>query len=189
MDCSPPGSSVHGISQERILKWYAISFSRGSSQPMDQAGRFFTTVPPGKHWMKWHPYKPVQDFMCNCCLFIVTVIIGILTQKPSPCHIASVFPNTFWFYLLSKEDLIVRRILLKPWMHRSTPLWIEAMYLLARCFPRPEGGRKSWLTALINKSSPHWNLCFLWNSCFLLAKSSSAGNPGFLWILTLTKVF
>ena len=33
MDCSPPGSSVHGISQARILEWVAISFSRGSSQP------------------------------------------------------------------------------------------------------------------------------------------------------------
>ena len=32
MDCSPPGSSVHGILQERILEWVAISFSRGSSQ-------------------------------------------------------------------------------------------------------------------------------------------------------------
>ena len=49
MDCSPPGSSVHGISQARILEWIAISFSRGSSQPKDQvtvscvsgiAGRF-----------------------------------------------------------------------------------------------------------------------------------------------------
>ena len=35
MDCSPPGSSVHGISQARILEWVAISFSRGSSQPRD----------------------------------------------------------------------------------------------------------------------------------------------------------
>ena len=31
MDCSAPGSSVHGISQARILEWVAISFSRGSS--------------------------------------------------------------------------------------------------------------------------------------------------------------
>ena len=31
MDYSPPGSSVHGISQTRILEWVAISFSRGSS--------------------------------------------------------------------------------------------------------------------------------------------------------------
>ena len=33
MDCSPPGSSVHGIFQARGLEWIAISFSRGSSQP------------------------------------------------------------------------------------------------------------------------------------------------------------
>ena len=35
MDYSPPGSSVHGISQARILQWVAISFSRGSSWPRD----------------------------------------------------------------------------------------------------------------------------------------------------------
>ena len=49
MDYNPPGSSVHGILQARILEWVAISFSRGSPQPRDQtqvfriAGRFFTT--------------------------------------------------------------------------------------------------------------------------------------------------
>ena len=48
MGCSPPGSSVHGILQVRILEWVAFPFSRGSSQPRDQsqlshtAGRFFT---------------------------------------------------------------------------------------------------------------------------------------------------
>ena len=31
MDCSLPGSSVHGILQARILEWVAIPFSRGSS--------------------------------------------------------------------------------------------------------------------------------------------------------------
>ena len=46
MDCSPPGSSVRGILQARILGWVAISFSRGSSWPRDWtrvfciAGRF-----------------------------------------------------------------------------------------------------------------------------------------------------
>ena len=33
VDCSPPGSSVQGISQARILEWVAISFSKGSSWP------------------------------------------------------------------------------------------------------------------------------------------------------------
>ena len=36
MDCSPTGSSVHGILQARILEWVAISYSRGSSWPKDQ---------------------------------------------------------------------------------------------------------------------------------------------------------
>ena len=36
MDCSPPGFSVHGILQAGILKWVAIPFSRGSSQPRDR---------------------------------------------------------------------------------------------------------------------------------------------------------
>ena len=36
MDCGPPGSSVHEISQARILKWVAISYSRGSSRPRDR---------------------------------------------------------------------------------------------------------------------------------------------------------
>ena len=36
MACSPPGSSVHGISWARILEWVAISFFRGSSQLRDQ---------------------------------------------------------------------------------------------------------------------------------------------------------
>ena len=48
MDCSLPRVSVHGIFQARILEWVALSFSRGSSRPRDQArvsrivGRSFT---------------------------------------------------------------------------------------------------------------------------------------------------
>ena len=56
-DCSPPGSSVHGISQARILEWVVISSSRGSFrpkiEPMSPASpalesKFFTTVLSGK---------------------------------------------------------------------------------------------------------------------------------------------
>ena len=53
VDCSPPGSSVHGILQARILEWVALLTSRGSSQPRDWtcvspiklalASGFFTT--------------------------------------------------------------------------------------------------------------------------------------------------
>ena len=54
MDCSPQGSSVHGILQATILQCTAISFYRGSSWPRDQtrvsctAGRYFTMESPEK---------------------------------------------------------------------------------------------------------------------------------------------
>ena len=38
LDCSLPGSSIHGILQGRILEWVAIPFSRGSSQPGMEPG-------------------------------------------------------------------------------------------------------------------------------------------------------
>ena len=53
MDCSPPGSSVCGILQARVLEWVTISLSRGSSWPRDgtrvscRVSGFFT-APPGK---------------------------------------------------------------------------------------------------------------------------------------------
>ena len=56
IDCSLPGSSVHGIFQAIVLEWVAISFSRGSAQPRDQTcispisciGRWIsTTILPG----------------------------------------------------------------------------------------------------------------------------------------------
>ena len=63
MNCSPPGSLVHGIFQARILEWVTMPSSRGSSWPRDQthiswisciAGQFFAIEPPGKP--KLDPY-------------------------------------------------------------------------------------------------------------------------------------
>ena len=50
IDCSPPGSSVLGISQARILKWVAISFSRGSSRPRDRTCGFCIGRRVLYHW-------------------------------------------------------------------------------------------------------------------------------------------
>ena len=55
MDCSPPGSSVHGILYATIMVWVAISYTGDLSNPRIKptslvspalAGRFFTSVPP-----------------------------------------------------------------------------------------------------------------------------------------------
>ena len=74
-DGSQPGFPVPGILQARTLEWVAISFSRGSSWPRDQAhvscssclaGRFFITVSPGKPGES-HNYKRYmhQNIHCN----------------------------------------------------------------------------------------------------------------------------
>ena len=80
MDCSPPGSSVHGILQARILEWVAIFFSRGSSQPRDQTfifcftGRCFTTELWGKHIKSCHLFQreerriTIGIWDCKCVL-------------------------------------------------------------------------------------------------------------------------
>ena len=59
MDCSPPGSSVHGILPVRILEWVVISFSRGSSQPRDwtQASHIV-----GRHFNLWATREAPKDF-------------------------------------------------------------------------------------------------------------------------------
>ena len=71
MDCSPPGSSVHGISRARILEQVAISFSRESSQARDQTWVSYIActgdgglgwvslplAPPGNSQQKWGAVK------------------------------------------------------------------------------------------------------------------------------------
>ena len=59
MNCSPLGSSIHGILQARILERVTIPFLRGSSQPRDQnqissiAGRFFTVWATREEWSQY----------------------------------------------------------------------------------------------------------------------------------------
>ena len=75
MDCSLPGSSVHGIFQASVLEWVAISSSRLSSQPRNQTsvscmtGRFFTI------WTTWEALEkvkaPKSGLQIQVCFFIV----------------------------------------------------------------------------------------------------------------------
>ena len=83
MHCSPPGFSVRGISQARLLEWVAISFSRRSSQPRDQTcvsctgRRVLYTEPPGKPIIY---IKCIETFSCvylvhKVCVFKATGMI------------------------------------------------------------------------------------------------------------------
>ena len=66
MDCSLPGSSVHGIFQARILEWVAISYSRGSSQPRDWTRVSCTACRLFTFWttkVKWKSLSRVRLFV------------------------------------------------------------------------------------------------------------------------------
>ena len=107
MDCSPPGSSVHGIFQSRVLEWLAISFSRGSSRPRDWTlvsrivGRHFTIwatreAPYNLLWavrqlynIHLIPYPPVKrERTCRksvcvsvgveCGVLVALLVVGVL---------------------------------------------------------------------------------------------------------------
>ena len=89
MDCSQPGSSVHGISQARILEWVAIFYSRGCSPTQEShsqslaspalAGGFFTTLPPG---------KPVPQFcsVAQSCPTLCDPMDCSMSCLPAPYH-------------------------------------------------------------------------------------------------------
>ena len=81
VDCSLPGSSVHGIFRARVLKWVAISFSRGSSRPRSPAFQAdaLTSEPPG---------KPTKGLLISWLKSLSTVIL-------EPKKIKSVTVSTF----------------------------------------------------------------------------------------------
>ena len=103
MESGPPGSSVHGVIQARILEWVAIPFSRGSSQLRDRtqvsriAGRFFTV---------WAIRPPI----CQYFFFQKIILLKY-----------SWFTILYWFLLYSK----VTQLCIYPY---SFSLWFITEY-------------------------------------------------------------
>ena len=100
MDCSPPGCSVRGIHQARILEWVAIPFSRGSSQPRDWtqvsciARRFFQLwdmciqgMYVGEYWDVMQNTLITVDWCLKCwnSLNMQQTFMLLLTCQ-TPCH-------------------------------------------------------------------------------------------------------
>ena len=91
MNCSLPGSSVHGVSQARLLEWVTISFSRGSSWSRDQtwvfclAGGFFTTEPPG---------KPLLYIIVILLLYSTLCFLILSDEKTEAQRLNSLFKGT-----------------------------------------------------------------------------------------------
>ena len=107
MNCAPPGSSVHGISQARILEWAAISSSRGPSQPGIKlaspalAGGFFTTEPYIHSWT-----LSLLPRLGNC------------KQRCNKCGGADIFWSYYFHFLWVNSQTGIARLCLMgfPWV-------------------------------------------------------------------------
>ena len=73
MDCSPPGSSVHGILQTRILEWVAMPFSRGSSRPRDQTHVSYVSCIADSFFTVW----AIREALHNTYTYIHTVALVV----------------------------------------------------------------------------------------------------------------
>ena len=93
MHCSPPGSSVHGILQARILEWVAMPSSRGSSWPRDQT-QVSCTACIGRwilyHWDTWeapkrlHKCEGLWRWSCPFYPYCLLGCVPILRASSSP---------------------------------------------------------------------------------------------------------
>ena len=104
MDCSLPGSSVHGIFQAIVLKWIAISFSRGSSWPRDwtQVSRIVD-----RRFIIWATREVISSLICipltlgeleHLSVFL-SHWICFSTSYPFICY--AHFPTCLFSFLLS----------------------------------------------------------------------------------------
>ena len=128
MDCSLPGSSVHGILQLRMLEWVAISSSRGPSWPRDRtciscvscvsciAGRLITTAPPGK--------------MHGCCSS--PQMCSVFIQVYIECFLCALYFDKIWSIF---EAVNHQEEGLKGWLFRWSGSITSRKYATADVYP------------------------------------------------------
>ena len=132
MNCSPPGSSLHGILQARIPEWISIPFSRWSSWPRDQtqvshiAGRFFTIwVTREAHSGVTAAAKSLQSCPTLCDPIDSSPpgspVPGILQARTLE-WVAIPFSNA-WKWKVKVKSLSCVQLLVTPWTaaHQALP--------------------------------------------------------------------
>ena len=135
MDCSPSGSSVHGVFQARILEWVAVSFSR-RSQPRDWTwvshiiGKFFTV------WATIHYFS-----LYKLCIFLFPPRNMPILKCFSTVFIISPLRSLFFFL-----DSVFPNSLAHSWIFNSTDLlciysgavYISALYTCKKFSAHPQ---------------------------------------------------
>ena len=115
MDCSPPGSSVHG----RILEWVAIPYSRGCSRPRDQtrvsriAGRCFTiwvtrealVFPYDWATAVFGIYQSELKTHLHTKMFTLALLVIAKSCKQPKCSVGECI-NKWWYFHTTSMNII-----------------------------------------------------------------------------------
>ena len=127
MDCSPPGASVCGILQTRILEWVAMPSSRGSAPPRNHiwvfrtADGFFTAEPPGKPERKVvsTELRILNSCWAQRCMLLCLLIYWVQLCIP-PSYQGPVHP-------------VIRKVRIKDWdflWKTGLSLWVNPWKVL-----------------------------------------------------------
>ena len=171
MDCSPPGSCVHEISQARTLEWVVISFSRGSSWPRYQTRVSCIDTQTQKYWIFITPETQVTLFLKDndypdfqqkiMCLFfqiesysMCSFISGFFCCMCSVFSIVAV-PFSFLYMPLYKEITHLSTSLLSG-------IWVVSKFGIL------------WITLL----SIFFSTCFTKYTCAFLLGIYNSGTVG-----------
>ena len=143
MDYSPSGSSVHEISQARILEWIAISFPRGSSWPRDwiriscTAVGFFTTEPHG------NLYIYIYSVQFSSVQFIRSVMSNLLQPhelqharppcpSPTPRVQSNPCPLSRWCHPTISSSVVLFPPAFNLSQHQGLFQWVSSSYQVAK---------------------------------------------------------
>ena len=146
MDCSPPGSSVHGISQTRILEGVTISVSRGSSRSRACThvscftDGFFTTEPPRNHT------QTIFWLLITRYLLPTLEIFKVMLRNPSlrTCWKASsnslhVWGAEVWTWVSESHSVVSDSLwphgLYSPWNSPGQNTGVGSLSVLQGIFP------------------------------------------------------
>ena len=145
MDCSPPGSSLHGILQARILEWVAIPFSRAFSWSRDWTwvscitGRFFTI------WAtrEWSHVQRCSPTIGSSLPDIVNEVIFLSRRQVKQYH-SFLCPFSFlrWYffprntaYLAHFSLLFLLERMFHPWQTSCPPDTFVPLYMARPAIP------------------------------------------------------
>ena len=144
-DYSPPGSSVHGILQARILEWVSMPSSRGSYPPSDQTrdscssfavNEFFTTKPLGKpNFLATSILILVPLFTKNpdIGLIVAETISTVSKRTGKRLSFSHIWKKINFHVPISRMEIVRHRLLLLP---NPGPGSLKGAHTCGLCFPK-----------------------------------------------------